>query len=86
MPLGEAIEICVNELLKSSQTLPDLNKQQDLELLSLPTKEKVILFDQKYYRQIDEVTMGSPLAPTLANIFQCHQETAQLNTVRKPSN
>ena len=86
VPLGETIEICVNELLKSSQTLSDLNKQQALELLSLTTKENVILFDQKYYRQIDEVTMGSPLGPTLANIFQCHQETARLNTVRKPSN
>ena len=86
MLLGETIEICVNELLKSSQTLSGLNKQQTLELLSLTTKEKVILFDQKYYRQIDEVTMSSPLGPTLANIFQCHQETARLNTVQKPSN
>ena len=46
MLLGETIEICVNELLKSIQTLSDLNKQQALELLSLTTKENVILFDK----------------------------------------
>ena len=49
VPLYEAIEICVNELFKSSQTVSGLNKQQVLEMLSLITKENVILFDQKYY-------------------------------------
>ena len=27
------------------------------------------IFDQKYYKQYDGVAMGSPLGPTLANIF-----------------
>ena len=42
-----------------------LNKQQVLEMLLLIIKEKVILFDQKYYSQIDGVTMGTSLGPTL---------------------
>ena len=42
--LDGTIEICVNELFKSSQTVLDLNKQQVLEMLSLTTKENVILF------------------------------------------
>ena len=49
VPLDETIEICVNELFKSSQTVSGLNKQQVLEMLSLTTKENVILFDLKYY-------------------------------------
>ena len=67
VPLDETIEICVNELFKSSQTVSGLNKQQILEMLSLTTKENVILFGQKYYSQIDGVGMGSPLGPTWAH-------------------
>ena len=58
VPLDETIEICVNELFKSSQTVSCLNKQQVLEMLSLITKENVVLFDQKYYSQIDGAAMG----------------------------
>ena len=81
--LDETIEICVNELFKSSQRVSRLNKQQVLEMLSLTTKENVILFDQKYYSQIDEVAMGSPLGPTLANIFLCYHETTWLKNCPK---
>ena len=63
--LDKTVEIWFNELLKSSQTVPGLNKQHILWMLLLTTKEKVILFDQKYYSQIDGVAMGSLL---LANI------------------
>ena len=38
-------------------------------MLSLTTKENVVLFDQKYYSRIDGAAIGSPLGPTLANIF-----------------
>ena len=38
VPLYEAIEICVNELFKSSQTVSGLNKQQVLEKLLLTAK------------------------------------------------
>ena len=43
--LDKTIEIRVNELFKSSQTVSRFNKQQVLEMLSLTTKENVILFD-----------------------------------------
>ena len=32
-------------------------------MLLLTTKENVLLFDQKYYNQIDGVAMDSPLGP-----------------------
>ena len=72
--LDETIEICVNELFKSHQTVSDLNKQQVLNMLSLTTKENFILFDQKYYSQIDGVVMGSPL---------CHHEATWLKSCPK---
>ena len=86
VPLDETIEICVNLENKSSQTVSGVNKQQVLEMLSLITKENVILFDQKYYGQIDGVAMGSPLGPSLANIFLWHHETLLLKTVQNLSN
>ena len=52
-------------------------------MLSLTTKENVILFDQKYYSQIDGVAMGSPLGPTLANIFLCYHETTWIKNCPK---
>ena len=83
VPLDETIEICVNELFKSSQTVSGLNKQQVLQMLSLTTKENVFLFDQKYYSQIDGVAMGSPLGPTLTNIFLCYHETTWIKNCPK---
>ena len=83
VPLDKAIEKYVNELFKSSQMVSDLKKQQVLEMLLLTTKENVILLDQKYYRQIDGVAMGSPLGPTLADIFLCHHETTWLKNYSK---
>ena len=32
-------------------------------------EKKHFLFNSVYYKQIDGVTMGSPLGPTLANLF-----------------
>ena len=46
-----------------------------LEMLSLTLKESIILIDNKYYSQIDGVAVGSPLGPTLANIFLCYHES-----------
>ena len=45
------------------------------EMFSLTLKEAIILFDNKYYSQIDGVAMGSPLGRTLANIFLCYYKS-----------
>ena len=44
------------------------------EMLSLSLKESFILFDNKYYSQIDGISMRSPLRLALANIFLCYHE------------
>ena len=40
--------------------------------------ESLILFDQQFYKQHDGVAMGSPLGPTLANVFLCYHEKSWL--------
>ena len=83
VPLDETIEISVNKLFRSNQTVSGLNKEEVLEMLSWTTKENVILFDQKYHSQIDGVVMGSSLGPTLANIFLCYHESTWLKICPK---
>ena len=41
------------------------------------------MFNGKYYSQLDGVAMGSPLGPTLANIFLCHHEEKWLDSCPK---
>ena len=42
-------------------------------------RENHFIFDGELYDQIDGVAMGSPLGPTLANIFMCALEKRYLN-------
>ena len=81
--LEKTIEICLKKLFRSSQTVSDINKQQVLEMLSLTTIENLILLNQKYYSQINGRVMGSPLGPTLANIFLCNYKTTWLKNCPK---
>ena len=48
-------------------------------MLSLTTEKLIILFDMAFYTQVDDVAMGSPLGPSLANAFVCHHETKCLS-------
>ena len=77
--LYETIGICTQGLFESESTVCGLNKKEITEMLSLTTKESIILFDMEFYSQIDGVAMGSPLGPTLANVFLCHHEKKWLN-------
>ena len=59
VPFEETINICVNELFKSNSSIHGLNKKQITKMLSLTTKESIILFDMAFYTQVDGVAMGS---------------------------
>ena len=45
------------------------------DMLSLIFKKSIILCGNKHYSQIDRAVMGSPLGPTMANIFICYHES-----------
>ena len=79
VPLDETIGICTQGLFENESTVYGLNKKEITEMLSLTTKESIILFDMEFYSQIDGVAMGSPLGPTLANVFLCHHKKKWLN-------
>jgi hypothetical protein len=78
IPLSETITICCELLFERHALVDGLSKDEFKQLLTIATAESFILFDKKYYQQIDGVAMGSPLGPTLANIFLSYSETIWL--------
>ena len=76
--LEETIDICVDNLYNDNENLPNIPKHNFRNLLNIATKETFFMFNNKYYKQVDGVTMGSPLGPALANIFMCSFESKWL--------
>ena len=72
IPLKETLEIVCDYVYKSSNH-PAFSKTTFKKLLEFATGG-YFLYKGKIYCQIDGVTMGSPLGPTLANFFLAHYE------------
>lgn len=54
--------------------IDDLTKEYFQELLTNPISKSLVLFNIKYYQQVDKVAMGSLLRSTLANILLCYDD------------
>ena len=78
IPLDETIDICTDSLYKDDENIPKFPKDVFRNLLTVATKESFFMFNNKFYKQIDGVAMGSPLGPALANIFMCNFENKWL--------
>ena len=74
LPLDETTNIIIQKLFSENETIYNLKKDQFKCLPTLVTKESYFLFDWELYQQVDCVAMGSPLSPTLTNIFLRHYE------------
>ena len=77
----ETIEIYTSELFKESETVEGLSKSECKENLSLATKDSHFIFDGTLYKQTDGVAMGSPLSPTLTNVFLVYHEKKMTRTL-----
>ena len=49
-------------------------KRHFKQLLALSVKSSCFLFNDVYYKQVDDVAMDSSLGPTLANLFLVYYE------------
>ena len=67
VPLEESIKISADKLYEISK--PNLEKNNFIKLMKIATSDVQFNFNNTIYSQIDGVAMGSPLGPTLANIF-----------------
>ena len=79
IPLKETIDLCADILSSNMTNIDGITKDYFHELLSICMSESLVLFDGEFYKQIDGVAMGSPLGPTLANIFLCFHEQIWLD-------
>ena len=68
IPLDETVDICIDSLYRYDKNSPKIPKDVFHNLLTVTTNESLFRFNNKFYKQIDGVPMGSPLGPALANI------------------
>ena len=76
--LDETIHIGIDSLYKDDENTPKIPKDVFRNLLNVATKESFFKFNNKFYKQINGMAMGSPLGPSLANIFMCSFENKWL--------
>ena len=78
LPLEETINIAVEQIFKDHNEVENLSQGDFKMFLEFATHEPWFIFNQQFYQQIDGVAMGSPLGPTLANIFMSYHEKSWL--------
>ena len=61
IPLDETIDICTDSdsLYKDDENSPKIPNDVFCNLLTVATKESFFMFNNKFYKQIDGVAMGS---------------------------
>ena len=74
IPLDETINLCVDLIFQKKKKVKGMLKRHFKQLLTLSVKSSCFLFNDVYFKQVDGVAMGSPLGPTLANLFLVYYE------------
>ena len=73
----ETIDICLSHLfIKTGDKVLGLPRKFFKTLLELSVLSSFFAFDGKFYKQIEGLGMGLPVAPTFANIFMCFHESS----------
>ena len=82
IPLDETIDICVKKIFQNLQTLiKRISKNDFCDLLNLATKVSIFTLYNKFYIQVDDFAMESPVSPILINIFLKHHEEKWLKDI-----
>ena len=74
IPLDETINICVDLVVHKKKKVKGMLKRHFKQLLTLSVKSSCFLFNDVHYKRVGGVAMGSPLGPTLANLFLVYYE------------
>ena len=83
IPLEETINICTNLLYNNENIIEGIKKPEFKNLLSLPTQESCFIFNNVLYKRKDGMAMGSPLGPTMENVFLSFYEIKWLEQCSK---
>ena len=85
IPLDEAIKICEEALFEDNAVMcGGFDRPTFVKLMETATSSVEFSFNGVMYQQTDGVAMGSPLGPTLANIFLGHYEKKILEDANAP--
>ena len=79
VPLQKTINIILKKVYEEKVINTTIKKNTMRKLIKDTCKKTAFVFDNEIYEQIDGVSMGSPLAPVLANIVMTELE----NTIIK---
>jgi hypothetical protein len=82
IPVDETIRYATEVFLKHSGQ--KLNKSQVQKLFKYCTKNITFKFGDSYFKQLNGVAMGSPLAPALAEVFLTKIENDFINNPSNP--
>ena len=80
IPLSETIDIAVKLILENKKDLK-FSENELTKLFRFATSQTHFYFDGKIFDQVDEVAMGSPFGPALANLFKVYNEQKWLESV-----
>ena len=83
IPYEEIINICTNLLYNNDDIIEGANKSEFKNLLLLATEESYFIFSDVIYKKKDDMAMGSPLEPTMANVFLSFYEIKWLEQCPK---
>ena len=78
IPHQQTIDIAINLIFSHNPNL-NITKKELKKLLPFTASQTHIIFNRNFYNQIDGVSMNSPLAAVLANIFMGFYESKWLN-------
>ena len=74
IPLEEITDICIDYLYKDDENSPEIPEDVFGNFLTVAIKKSFFIFNNKFYKQIHDVPMWSPVGSALANIFMCSFE------------
>ena len=76
IPLEYTLDLAAN-ILKQNE-FKNMNKENIIKLLRFCTSDVNFTFNSKFYKQKSGVSMGSPLALVLSDIFLSHLEKTKI--------
>ena len=80
VPLSDTIDIIVNFVYGEGSVVKPPFDEDTFRKMLRKCSQCYFLFDDVLYQQIDGVSMGGPLAPSMANAFLAHLENNLLNS------
>ena len=73
IPVKETIDIIVDSLY-SNDRFRNLNRNEFRKLLITIAEDNFIIFNNKFFKQIEGLAMGNSISATFANIFMSYNE------------